>query len=216
MPVPLKVISWKKSGGFLTYICRHFIRFCVCVQMWMWAQAEDLSNRYGNRGLRLSNANLKPTPSALLCIWLQWPQPCRAHIFASICMEMRGNHANVCSVSSNMLMVPMSSTRSLTFHLFLTPFGLLCLFWPGTGMFLIMRKNIRKTSPVHSSELLLQCAGRKSSALSPSFTDSTLETSLSSFRSQGLKDSISKLCTSQWLKWGFCSAATLPFTNAPA
>lgn len=24
--------------------------FCVCLQMWMWAQAEGLEKRYGNRG----------------------------------------------------------------------------------------------------------------------------------------------------------------------
>lgn len=51
----------------------------------------------------------------------------------------------------------------------------------------------------------------------PSLTLPQRPSSLSSsFRSWGLKDSISKPRTSLWLKWGVCSAATLPFTNAPA
>lgn len=64
-------------------------------------------------------------------------------------------------------------------------------------MFLIMRKNTRKTSLVHSSELLLQCAEENLLLfLLPSLTLPPKPPSLP-FRSQGLKDSISKLCTSQ-------------------
>lgn len=114
----------KTQEDFLTYTCRHSIRI-LCLQMWMWAQAEGLGKRYGNRGWGLSDARrtLSP-PCALLCIRLQWPQPRGAHQYASICMEMRGNHANVCSVSPNMLMVP------LHFQPRVTPPNILPLFRP--------------------------------------------------------------------------------------
>lgn len=38
-------------------------------------------------------------PSSRRCIRLEWPLPCGATAHASICMEMRGNHANACSLS---------------------------------------------------------------------------------------------------------------------
>ena len=97
----------KLSADSLTDTFRRSIQIrCVCLQMWMWAQAEHLGRRYGNGGWGLADARRALSPrGALPCICLQWPQPTGAHHYASICMEMKGNHANVCSVSSNMLMV---------------------------------------------------------------------------------------------------------------
>lgn len=95
--------------------------------------------------------------------------------------------------------------------------------FPSTGMsqILTMHKiNIDLVGSTPVAPLLLQCLCRLCYFQYFFLTHFTptppRPPSLCAFRSWRLNGLIFKLHTSQWLKWGVCSGATLPFTNALA